>query len=66
MYRLYATLKFLLIITASLPSQTQTEGTNRVSATSSVSSNSHPKGDYVSVNGKRLWYESEGTGRHSC
>ncbi len=62
MHRLYATLTLLLIITASRPSQTQTEGTTRVSATSSVSSNSHPKGDYVSVNGKRLWYESEGTG----
>jgi hypothetical protein len=23
----------------------------------------HPRGDYVTVNGTRLWYESEGTGQ---
>jgi proline iminopeptidase len=62
MHRLYATLALLLILSASLHSQTPSESTNGGSAASSVSPNFHPKGDYVSVNGARLWYESEGTG----
>jgi proline iminopeptidase len=62
MHRLYATLALLLILSPSLHSQTPSESTNGGSAASSVSPNFHPKGDYVSVNGARLWYESEGTG----
>ena len=62
MHRLYASLALLLILSASLHSQIPTESTKGVSAASSVSSNFHPKGDYVSVNGARLWYESEGSG----
>jgi hypothetical protein len=62
MHRLYASLALLLILSASPHSQTPSESTNGVSAASSVSSNFHPKGDYVSVNGARLWYESEGSG----
>jgi proline iminopeptidase len=55
MHRLYLALTLLLFISAALSSRAQTESTPG-------SPNRHPKGDYVSVNGARLWYESEGAG----
>jgi proline iminopeptidase len=55
MQRLSVVLAVLLVVWVLASSQTSTAGAQDAAS-------NHPKGDYVTVNGARLWYESEGTG----
>ena len=50
---------FLSLLTFAAPNF----GQNSNSPTSSGNTSLHPAGDYVTVNGTRLWYESEGAGQ---
>lgn len=59
---LYGKLAILLFLSASVQGQTQNEALNGLSTNSAIAPSPHPKGDYISVNGSRLWYESEGSG----
>ncbi len=62
MQRLAATIGFLCV--SSLLALFQTLWSTAAEAQSTVSMGSavHPKGEYIAINGARLWYESEGTG----
>src|SRR5580698_4280580 len=55
MQRLSVVLAVLLAVSVLASSQTSTAGAPDAAS-------NHPKGDYVTVNGARLWYESEGSG----
>jgi proline iminopeptidase len=59
MQRLSVVLAVLLGLSALASSQTSAAGTQDAASNHSTV---HPKGDYVTVNGARLWYESEGSG----
>ena len=53
MQRLSVALAVLLVVSVFASCQTSTAGAQDAAP-------NHPKGDYVTVNGARLWYESEG------
>ena len=55
---LAALLTFAPILSVQSQSQSQTNQTTEISAAHA----SHPRGDYVTVNGAKLWFESEGSG----
>lgn len=59
MQRLSVVLATLLALSVPATSQTSAAGTQDAA---SNRPSLHPKGDYVAVNGARLWYESEGSG----
>jgi proline iminopeptidase len=50
-----------LLLTVSVPASSRTSAAEAQDAASNHST-VHPKGDYITVNGAQLWYESEGTG----
>src|SRR5579863_3813774 len=53
---------FLLAFSALVLSQSSSGLSAGVRSSSPSVSPPHPKGDYITVNGARLWYESEGSG----
>lgn len=50
-----------LLLTVSVPASSPTSAAEAQDAASNHST-VHPKGDYITVNGAQLWYESEGAG----
>jgi proline iminopeptidase len=62
MQRLHVAVAFLLALSSLVLSQSSSGGTAAAQPTAPSVSPLHPKGDYVTVNGARLWYESEGSG----
>jgi proline iminopeptidase len=62
MHRLLVAVAFLLASSSSVLSQSSSGGSAGAPSTARSVSPLHPKGDYVTVNGARLWYESEGSG----
>lgn len=62
MQRLLVTVAFLLALSSFVSSQSSSGGSAGAPSTAPSVSPLHPKGDYVTVNGARLWYESEGSG----
>lgn len=55
MQRVSLVLAFLLVVSVLASCQTSTPGAQDAAP-------NHPKGEYATVSGARLWYESEGTG----